>query len=305
MGTIGQGGWRPSQQRKGARVVPAVLLACVLGSGSAHARCDLEPGPSKSVTRVIDGETIALDDGTEVRLIGALAPRALDTGAEPGTWAPETAAIDALKVLVLSRTVTLGYGGERMDRYGRHLAHVFVGEGDNEIWVQGHMLRNGHGRAYAMAKNRACQTELLAHERVARDAKSGVWREAAYAVRNAAPPWALLAYRGTFQIVDGEVTRAADGREGSYINFGSARADDGSQGQRRAFAATINRSDRDTLGDLGGSVAGLKGQRLEVRGWIESKSGPVVDVSMAGMIASADGTSERPSRRRARKKQPD
>ena len=31
----------------------------------------LEPGPARTVTRVIDGETAALDDGTELRLIGA------------------------------------------------------------------------------------------------------------------------------------------------------------------------------------------------------------------------------------------
>ena len=45
----------------------------------------LETGPMRTVARVIDGETVALDDGTELRLIGALTPRALDAGAEPGT----------------------------------------------------------------------------------------------------------------------------------------------------------------------------------------------------------------------------
>jgi hypothetical protein len=47
----------------------------------------LEPGPARTVTRIIDGETAALDDGTELRLIGALAPRAIDAGIEPGTAA--------------------------------------------------------------------------------------------------------------------------------------------------------------------------------------------------------------------------
>ena len=43
----------------------------------------LEPGPARTVTRIIDGETAALDDGTELRLIGALAPRAIDAGTSP------------------------------------------------------------------------------------------------------------------------------------------------------------------------------------------------------------------------------
>ena len=44
----------------------------------------LEAGPTRSVARVLDGETVALDDGTELRLIGALAPRAIDAAAESG-----------------------------------------------------------------------------------------------------------------------------------------------------------------------------------------------------------------------------
>jgi len=59
----------------------------------------LEPGPARTVTRIIDGETAALDDGTELRLIGALAPRAIDAGTEPGTWPAEIAAMEELRVV--------------------------------------------------------------------------------------------------------------------------------------------------------------------------------------------------------------
>lgn len=274
------------------------LLVCaaayILGMVNATARCDLEAGPVRSVARVIDGETLALDDGTEVRLIGALAPRALDVGAAPGQWPAAAAAMDALSALTLGKSVTLGFGGERTDRYGRLLAHVFLDGGADNAWVQGQMLATGHARAYAISGNRACQSELLSHERVARDGGLGLWQNAAYQIRRAVLPWPLNAYRGTFQIVDGAVTRASEGREASYLNFGDGHnsrtgGDDTGRGPRRAFSVSIKRTDRDVLGETGGAVKTLEGMRLEVRGWIENKSGPSIDVSMAGMIALSPG----------------
>ncbi|HKY95989.1 MAG TPA: thermonuclease family protein, partial [Kiloniellales bacterium] len=73
------------------------------------------------VTEVIDGDTLVLDDGTEVRLVGTQAPK-LPLG-RPGysTWplAPEAKA--NLEQLVLRRRVGLGFGGNAWDRHGRRL----------------------------------------------------------------------------------------------------------------------------------------------------------------------------------------
>src|SRR6185369_1802614 len=124
----------------------------------------LEPGPERTVTRIIDGETAALDDGTELRLIGALAPRAIDAGTEPGTWPAEIAAKEELRALLLGKSLELAFGGERNDRYGRLLAQAHVREGDNRRWVQGHLLEQGLARAYILADNRACADALLAAE---------------------------------------------------------------------------------------------------------------------------------------------
>jgi micrococcal nuclease len=254
----------------------ALLVASlVFDLRSVEAACELELGPIRSVSRVIDGETLALDDGTEVRLMGALAPRAFDTGAEVGHWPPELAAIDALTHLVLGRTVTLGFSGARTDKYGRLVAHVFVDRSDIEdgidkVWVQGRQLLAGHARAYATAGHRGCITELLGHERVARDGQLGLWRD-----------------RGTFQIVAGTVSRAGESRDGSYISFGDEREQDRSvRDRRRAFSVAVKRSDREVLGQFNGNVSALKGQRLEVRGWIEMHAGPSIDISTAGLIAS-------------------
>ena len=135
----------------------AGLTAFALSAGAEDAQvvapCTLDPGPVQTVARILDGETLLLDDGSIVRLIGALAPRARDAGAATGAWPPETDAIKALSDLVLGRRVKLAFGGRRTDRYGRYLAHVFLEEGGSDEWVQGAMLVGGHARAYGLPES--------------------------------------------------------------------------------------------------------------------------------------------------------
>ena len=95
----------------------------------------LETGPARTVTRIIDGETVELDDSTELRLIGALAPRAIDVSADPGTWAPEGKAREHLKGLLLGKSIELAFGGEVTDRYGRLQAQAFLIEAEKRRWV--------------------------------------------------------------------------------------------------------------------------------------------------------------------------
>ena len=69
----------------------------------------------RTVARVLDGETLTLDDGSVVRLIGALAPRARDAGDAPGAWPPESEAVKALSDLVLGKKVKLAFGGRYLN----------------------------------------------------------------------------------------------------------------------------------------------------------------------------------------------
>ena len=152
----------------------------------------LEPGPRRTVTRIVDAETVALDDSSELRLIGALAPRAIDVGADPGMWPLEVAARAELAALLLGRSIDIAFAaGERTDRYGRLQAQAFWRDGDKLRWAQGHMLEQGLARAYALGGNSTCRDELLAAERTAREAGRGVWKEAAYQVRGADRPLEL------------------------------------------------------------------------------------------------------------------
>jgi micrococcal nuclease len=256
------------------------------------AECRLEPGPRRTVVRVLDGETFVLDDGSEVRLAGALSPRGSDAGAADSEWPAALAAKAALQTLLAGQTVVLGYhGAMRRDRQNRHVAQAFVVEGAQETWVQGHMLRAGHARATQQRDARGCAEDLLAHESVARDTGLGLWAVAAYQTRLAVRTRELEGMTARFTVLDGHIAWVAEGREALALGFTPARVR-GVSG-RRGVVVMIDARDRDLLGTLGGDAKSLEGRAVEVRGWLEQRLGRlpgtyVIDVSAAGMITLKD-----------------
>jgi endonuclease YncB( thermonuclease family) len=263
----------------------AVLLRVLAGAASATEGAQpctgLEPGPARTVVRVLDAETVALDDGRELRLIGALAPRALNADAEPDAWPMETAATEALRALVLGKSIELRLSDERTDRYGRLQAHAFLTDGDARRWVQGALLRQGLARAYALAGHRACSEDLLAAERPAREGRRGLWAEAAYQVRSADDPADLMRYRTTFQIVEGTILRVGLTSGSIYLNF--------ARNWRRGFSVSLRRNDSALLGAHADDPRRLEGRSVRVRGWIDERRGsPVIDMSGGGLIEVLD-----------------
>ena len=249
-------------------------------SVDAAKSCTLKSGGYRTVARIIDGETLALDDGREVRLIGALAPRASDAGAAPGAWPIETEAIRALTALVLGQSVKLAFGDRHTDRYGRFLAHIFVGTGANEKWVQGELLAAGAARAYGLPGLFNCSAELLAHERSARNKRRGLWRIAVYRMKPALVTGLLMQRRSRFEIVTGAVADVSPTKAATYLNFGSDWKSD--------FTARISKEVVAAHPDFASTLAGLQGKRVAVRGWIERRNGPLIDIQHPDQIEVLD-----------------
>lgn len=241
--------------------------------------CTLEPGGQQTVARVLDAETVQLDDGSSVRLIGALAPRAGDAGAAPGTWPVEREAINTLSELVVGRSVKLAYEGRRRDRYGRHLAHLFLNSAGGEIWVQGQLLSAGVARAYGVPGNFACAAELLAHENLARIARRGIWGTSFYRPKPARLTALLLSRRSRFEIVEGTVVSASRNGSGLYLNFGTDIKTDFTVRIGKDVLAAHAEWDK-SLSDLAGA-----GRAVTVRGWIERRGGPMIDIRDPSQLA--------------------
>ncbi|MDX2203768.1 MAG: thermonuclease family protein [Hyphomicrobiaceae bacterium] len=260
----------------------ALLLSCliVLSAGAAAGAADqpcagLSPGPTATVSHIIDGETLRLSDGRELRLAGIIAPRPDDAGAAPGKWPSAVAARAELEALALGREVAILFGGAREDRYGRHVGHGVIAApaGGAQTWLAGHLVQQGLVRVMTSAQNRACASELLALEREARASRLGLWAEAAYQVREAREGDALAALRGTFQIVEGEIAKAETGRGVLRLELAGPRA--------RPLRASVPVS-RAGPGQLPDGTA-LTGKWARIRGFLEERGGaPFLDLAVTG-----------------------
>ncbi len=251
----------------------------VLWLGTAHAgeqACALKKGPIKTVTRINDADSITLEDGSEVKLAGTLAPRASDGNAASGKWPVETGAISALSAIILGQKVELAFGATRTDRYGRHVAHLFVGRGRDRIWVQGALLSSGFARAYAIPGGRDCLPELLAHEKIARNSRLGLWSVGLYRPKPADRTALLMYLRSSFQIVAGRAANVSRTKSGIYLNFGTNWRDD--------FTIHIPKDVASENRDWETTLDSLKGKNIEVRGWIERRNGPMITLSHPAQI---------------------
>lgn len=130
------------------------------------------------VERVVDGDTVVLEvDGERerARLLRIDTPE-LGRDGRPAECLAERAS-DALHGLLPPGTrVMLMTDVEARDQYGRLLVHLWTDDGD---WVNGHMLVEGWANVVTFPPNTALDGEVLAAQRAARDARTGLWDPAA------------------------------------------------------------------------------------------------------------------------------
>ncbi len=240
--------------------MPVAALACEA----------LRDGPVGKVTSVTDGDTVILDTGMVVRLIGTQAPK-LPLGREGfEAWPKADAAKAALTALVLNKRVMVRYGGEQVDRHGRTLGQLFV-LGTPDLWVQERMIAEGMARVYSFPDNRACLADLLAAESRARVMRLGIWTDPYYAVRRADRPAELAERLSQYELVEGRVFVADEAQGRVYLNFGRIWKEDFTAVIERSALALFNRSGIDPLQ--------LEGALVRIRGWIDSRDGPRLEVT--------------------------
>lgn len=225
----------------------------------------LSRGDSATVREIVDGDTVILDDSRQVRLVGIQAPK-LPLGRKNfEKWPLADEAKAALAELVLGRRVTLGYGGQRQDRHGRELAHLFTEDG---LWVQGSLLELGFARVYSFADNRSLADRMLEAERKARQTTQGIWQHPYYAILDttAAPD-----HTGRFSLVEGRVLQTAKVRGRAYLNFG--------EDYRTDFTITISSKNLKSFANSGIIPQDYAGRRVRVRGWLRWSNGPMIEVT--------------------------
>ncbi len=256
--------------------------------------CSPPSGPSRTVVAVLDAQTLLLDDGSEVRLTGALppfrpAPDATPTEARvspsspTAPWPPLVQAHQALVKLAQAQTVQLGATGGKPNRYGQILAQVYIIPQNSKdqpprapIWLQGYLIANGLARAHPSSALGPCLGKLIQLEGRARTAQAGLWNTAAFQIRDAGAPETLIGDIGSFQIIEGRVLRTGGGRNKFYLNFG--------KNWRRDFTVGINRKLVRQFARDGLNLRRLRGRTIRVRGWLEGRGGPYIQATSAAQI---------------------
>lgn len=248
----------------------ATALACALTFNlvvimQATADCGGEVLGQGQVAHVIDARTLRLADGREIRLTGI-------------TPSPDTtAARDTLTALVAKRDVVLRGDSDTPDRYGRQ--NAFVVRAEDGVSIQAELLRTGAALATGNAIDKNCATELVAAENLARQTRQGIWATPDI-ILNAAKPDDILAKLGQFAVVEGKVLSARQSGATFYLNFGRHWV--------RDFAVIIPRQMIGSLTRDGVDIKALADRNVRVRGWIEQRGGPRIQLRGTGQIEFLD-----------------
>jgi endonuclease YncB( thermonuclease family) len=248
-----------------ALVATGGLMVVAAAISPVHAAgCSFEPQGEGRVAAVIDARSFRLEDGREVRLAG------IEPVISQKTKANRTSALAAV---VAGHDVTLSGEDDTPDRYGRQPAFVFLDRSD--ISVQSQLLAQGEALVSATVTDKDCALLLNAAEAAARRAKLGIWADPA-AIKNAESPGDILAGIGRFTVVEGKVLSVRQAGATTYLNFG--------RNWTRDFAVTISRRMIPAIEAAGTALKSLENRRIRVRGWVEARGGPRIEVLRVGQI---------------------
>jgi endonuclease YncB( thermonuclease family) len=257
---------RAGQFAQAALICGLLLIAFAVRPAIA-AGCAFEPQGEGRVVSVIDARTFRLEDGREVRLAG-IEPVASEKPKQ--TY--------ALSAIVAGREVMLRGDDDTPDRYGRQPAFVFLAS--SETSVQALLLSQGEALFSAAVTDKDCASVLSSAEAAARRAKQGTWADPT-AIKNAESPGDILAGTGQFLVIEGRVLSVRQAGATTYLNFGRSWT--------RDFAVTIPKRILPGFEAAGIILKSLEKRRIRVRGWVETRSGPRIEVLRVGQIEVVGG----------------
>jgi endonuclease YncB( thermonuclease family) len=203
------------------------------------------------VAWVYDGDSLRLEDGRKLRLIGIDTPELGRDGA-PDRPGAEVARARLQRLLDAQEgRVLLRAGREARDRYGRWLVHLYRPDGRNLARM---LLAEGLGFAVAVPPNLRHLNCYFEAEARAQAARLGLWRgdPAVQAVD-------LPANAEGFHLVQGRIQRVGNSRRALWLNL------------HGGVALRVDRADLRNFSDL--EAEARPGRALVVRGWIYRRNG--------------------------------
>lgn len=124
------------------------------------------------VQRVVDGDTLLLENNAYIRLIGADTPETKRPNHPVEPFGPEAAEMTERFVAENGYEVRLEFDRQRLDRYGRFLAYVWLGDRLlNEELIRQGLATAETGYSYAADMKRRFRRA----EQQAQAARRGIW----------------------------------------------------------------------------------------------------------------------------------
>lgn len=212
---------------------------------------DIKPGYGfYRVKTVYDGDTVVLEDGRKIRLLGINTPEVQrpDKMADAGGEEARRWLINKLQ----NSKVRLVTDAEKKDKYGRTLAHLFT---EKKEHINLSLVAAGLAEVSIYPPNLFYADELNKAQNLAEKARLGIWQRPEYAT---IPVNHLngKGHTGWTRLV-GKVVNIRNTRKFIYLEFS------------RQFEARIERKWLSLFPDINGYL----GKDIEVRGWLNKNRG--------------------------------
>jgi endonuclease YncB( thermonuclease family) len=255
--------------------VQAFALMCAVAAtaclGSAQG-CGVAGGAAR-IAEVTERLEIRLEDGRLVRLAGLDIPTPARGGFDAATpararlvehWMGTSAAVAPL--------------APKPDRWGRWLVDLSLPDGASASME---LLGAGFALVRPEFETRGCENERLAAESAARAAGLGLWNDPD-SILDASDLEALRANDGRFVVIEGAVHRVGMGRSRVYLDFG----------RRGGFTVVVARKAEPAFERRGVALGALGGQTVRVRGVLDDRFGPRIELADPLMIERVGGAAQ-------------
>jgi hypothetical protein len=147
--------------------------------------------------------------------------------------------------------ISLRYGQQQRDRYGRLLAHAYTPQGES---ISAHLLNKGLASLIAIPPNVNSLHCYAEAEQTARRNRRGLW-----GLPSITDSRALSRHARGFRIVRGKVMRVGEGRQNLWLNLAGG------------LALRINKKDLHWFKQQ--NPRSLTGETVIARGWIYARKG--------------------------------
>lgn len=219
-------------------------------------------GGETRIAEVNNRLEIRLDDGRLTRLAG------LDA-------ASPAAARERLLAEGSGRPLKVAVLAPRPDRWGRWLVDLSAVDGAS---LSDDLLAHGLVRVKPEFETRGCEATRLAVEARGRRESLGIWNEPEAALD--ATDLAGLAAAGLgLVVVEGIIRRVGSSRSRFYLDFAG----------RDGFTVVVARKAETTFQRRGIALTTLAGHQVRVRGYIDNRFGPRIELADPWMIERIDG----------------